>query len=202
MCAREQAQTKRWSIGAAPIGAAASDAADGGGDGGGGGGATAEEGGQPASTALTGEPGGGQPQGPGASSGSVSGSPSASGAPHADHAVAAALAARAAAAAAGDDGAGPWEVGDAPRRPSRLPFAERFAGVLGSEEVVASATARARAMIIGMPAAPPSPLTPGFGGGGVASPEAADEAAAEVEEEATIIASVADVSASPYRLNR
>jgi hypothetical protein len=201
MCAREQAQTKRWSIGAAPIGAAASDAADGGGDGGGGGGATAEEGGQPASTALTGEPGGGQPQGPGASSGSVSGSPSASGAPHADHAVAAALAARAA-AAAGDDGAGPWEVGDAPRRPSRLPFAERFAGVLGSEEVVASATARARAMIIGMPAAPPSPLTPGFGGGGVASPEAADEAAAEVEEEATIIASVADVSASPYRLNR
>lgn len=201
MCAREQAQTKRWSIGAAPIGAAASDAADGGGDGGGGGGATAEEGGQPASTALTGEPGGGQPQGPGASSGSVSGSPSASGAPHADHAVAAALAAPAA-AAAGDDGAGPWEVGDAPRRPSRLPFAERFAGVLGSEEVVASATARARAMIIGMPAAPPSPLTPGFGGGGVASPEAADEAAAEVEEEATIIASVADVSASPYRLNR
>jgi hypothetical protein len=201
MCAREQAQTKRWSIGAAPIGAAASDAADGGGDGGGGGGATAEEGGQPASTALTGEPGGGQPQDPGASSGSVSGSPSASGAPHADHAVAAALAAPAA-AAAGDDGAGPWEVGDAPRRPSRLPFAERFAGVLGSEEVVASATARARAMIIGMPAAPPSPLTPGFGGGGVASPEAADEAAAEVEEEATIIASVADVSASPYRLNR
>lgn len=201
MCAREQAQTKRWSIGAAPNAAAASDAADGGGDGGGGGGATAEEGGQPASTALTGEPGGGQPQGPGASSGSVSGSPSASGAPHADHAVAAALAAPAA-AAAGDDGAGPWEVGDAPRRPSRLPFAERFAGVLGSEEVVASATARARAMIIGMPAAPPSPLTPGFGGGGVASPEAADEAAAEVEEEATIIASVADVSASPYRLNR
>jgi hypothetical protein len=200
MCAREQAQTKRWSIGAAPNAAAASDAADGSGDGGGGGGATAEEGGQPASTALTGEPGGGQPQGPGASSGSVSGSPSASGAPHADHAVAAALAAPAA-AAAGDDGAGPWEVGDAPRRPSRLPFAERFAGVLGSEEVVASATARARAMIIGMPAAPPSPLTPGGGGGGVASPEAADEAAAEVEE-ASIIASVADVSASPYRLNR